>query len=54
MIQVHVLTDNAGMELVSDLALAHYLLSQGNPPPPSSHTTSSPKAYASAPSPIPV
>jgi hypothetical protein len=27
--QVHVLTDNAGMELVSDLALAHYLLAAG-------------------------
>jgi hypothetical protein len=27
--QVHVLTDNAGMEIVSDLALAHYLLSAG-------------------------
>ena len=25
-------TDNAGMELVSDLALAHYLLSCGAPP----------------------
>jgi hypothetical protein len=31
--QVHVLTDNAGMELVSDLALAHYLLSCGAPWP---------------------
>jgi hypothetical protein len=27
--QVQVVTDNAGMELVSDLALAHYLLAAG-------------------------